>query len=89
MTKTITPEFPTLAVVERQHIAAAVQQAEGNLSKASRMLGIDRRTLYRRIASEGIEVPTRPISMGYYARLKRERDALLAEVERLKGADGR
>lgn len=40
---------PTLADVERVYIIQAVEACRGNMSKAARILGIDRRTLYRKM----------------------------------------
>ena len=60
MTKNVYPPEPiplssllplrSLAEVEREHILATLVQLGGNRSKAARVLGIDRRTLYRRLA---------------------------------------
>jgi two-component system response regulator HydG len=41
-------EFTTLNEVESRYIARVVAAAKGNLSKAAKILGIDRKTLYRR-----------------------------------------
>ena len=49
------PEPPEpLAVVVERHIQTALAFCGGNKSKAARLLGIDRRTLYRRL-EKGIE----------------------------------
>jgi len=42
-----------LAEVERAYIAQVLAVCEGNRSKAARVLGIDRRTLYRKLEEEG------------------------------------
>ena len=39
---------------ERQRIVAALQQTEGNKSKAARLLGIDRKTLYNKLERLGL-----------------------------------
>jgi len=44
------PEPVTLAELERKHIRYALAYAAGNKSLASRLLGVDRRTLYRKLA---------------------------------------
>ena len=49
--------LPTLAELERRHIARAVALCEGNIPKASEMLGIGRSTLYRKVADYGIVWP--------------------------------
>ncbi len=45
--------FPTLRVVEQEHIRAALELCRGNRVRAARLLGISRTTLYRKI--EGLE----------------------------------
>ncbi len=40
---------------ERQSIERALRLASGNKSQAARLLGIDRKTLYNKLASLGIE----------------------------------
>lgn len=39
-----------LAELERQHIESAIAWAGGNKTLAARVLGIDRRTLFRKLA---------------------------------------
>jgi DNA-binding NtrC family response regulator len=43
-----------LEVVERKYILRVVEACKGNKSKAARVLGIGRKTLYRRLESLGI-----------------------------------
>ncbi|MBA3918867.1 MAG: hypothetical protein C0516_09820 [Gemmatimonas sp.] len=43
----------TLAEVERQHVAAVMRACDGNVSEASRILGITRTTLYKRLRELG------------------------------------
>jgi two-component system response regulator HydG len=38
-----------LAELERQHILRVVKQLDGNKSRAAQLLGLDRRTLYRKL----------------------------------------
>jgi DNA-binding protein Fis len=44
-----------LADVERAHIEMIVAETKGNLSKASRILDIDRSTLYTKLRSYGLK----------------------------------
>jgi two-component system, NtrC family, response regulator HydG len=46
----------TVADLERQHILAVLERVGGNRSRAAEVLGIPRRTLYRRLAEYGISV---------------------------------
>ncbi len=41
--------WPTLAQVEERYIQEVLEACQGNVSRAAEILGIDRRTLYRRI----------------------------------------
>lgn len=41
--------LPTLAAVEIAHIRAVLEQTGGNIIGSARILGIDRKTLYRRL----------------------------------------
>ncbi len=47
------------SVVERQHIEAVLRSVAGNRARAARLLGIDRRTLHRKLDRLGIKVPAR------------------------------
>ena len=42
------PEIPNLRALEERHIKRVLKMAGGNKSRAARMLGISRRTLYRK-----------------------------------------
>lgn len=44
------PEPEPLAAIERRHILRVLSMCAGNKSRASRLLDIDRRTLYRKLA---------------------------------------
>jgi DNA-binding NtrC family response regulator len=46
---------PSLEVTERQLMAAALRQANGNKNQAARILGIDRQRLYRKLEKYGLE----------------------------------
>jgi len=45
----------TLEEVERLHIAAVLQRCQGNKSQAAAILGVDRKSLYRKLQRLGIE----------------------------------
>ncbi|TAN38497.1 MAG: sigma-54-dependent Fis family transcriptional regulator [Nitrospirae bacterium] len=47
-------EQPSLEEMERDYILKVLKQAGGNQSKASQMLGIDRKTLYHKLKKYGI-----------------------------------
>jgi DNA-binding NtrC family response regulator len=47
-------EAPTLAEVEKQYIEVVLRVVEGNKASASRLLDIDRRTLYRKLEAYGL-----------------------------------
>lgn len=52
----VVPEHgDTLSDVERQHIVDVLARAGGNKAKAARMLGLDRRSLYRRLEAYRIQ----------------------------------
>ena len=46
-------DVPTLAEVSRRYVAAVVIRSGGNKSRAARLLGVSRRSLYRWLAAEG------------------------------------
>lgn len=48
--KEVPPETPTLDRVEWEHIQRVLQDCGGNISQAARLLGLDRRTLQRKLA---------------------------------------
>ncbi len=50
--------FETLAAVEKRHIAAALLEADGNKTRAARLLGISRMRLYRKIAEYDLDPDT-------------------------------
>ena len=49
------PSRTNLADVEREHIERVLREKDGNITKAAAALGIDRRTLQRKLRSYGIE----------------------------------
>ncbi len=49
------PSRTNLADVERDHIERVLREKDGNITKAATALGIDRRTLQRKLRSYGIE----------------------------------
>lgn len=48
------PDGTSLAEVERAHIERVLSQMEGNVTRAAQALGIDRRTLQRKLRSYGL-----------------------------------
>ena len=40
-------DFPTLDELERRYVARVLASTKGNISKAAKILGVDRKTLYR------------------------------------------
>lgn len=44
---------PSLSQVEREHIHRVIIECQGDLTHAARLLGIDRRTLHRKLAMHG------------------------------------
>jgi Nif-specific regulatory protein len=48
--------FPTLEEVEREHVRRALVQAEGNLSRAARLLGLNRSTLRWRLKRLNVDL---------------------------------
>jgi two-component system response regulator HydG len=49
--------LPPLAEMEREHILKALRAARGNKAAAARLLGMDRKTLYRKLKQFGIHRP--------------------------------
>ncbi|TWU35718.1 Transcriptional regulatory protein ZraR [Novipirellula aureliae] len=49
------PKVGSLIALEREHIAEVLRRENGNKSKAARVLGIERRKLYRMMKQHGIE----------------------------------
>ena len=50
---------PRWSAVERQHIEAVLRSVDGNRARAARLLGIDPRTLHRKLDRLSIDVPPR------------------------------
>lgn len=50
-------ELPTLDKVEQRYIERVIQAVGGNKRMAARILGIDRKTLYRRLERYGVATP--------------------------------
>ena len=40
-------DFPSLDELERRYVARVLASTKGNISKAAKILGVDRKTLYR------------------------------------------
>ncbi|MCA9705810.1 MAG: sigma-54-dependent Fis family transcriptional regulator, partial [Myxococcales bacterium] len=47
-------DLPTLDELERRYIGRVLQLCAGNKSRAARILGVERRTLYRRLDKYGL-----------------------------------
>ncbi len=47
--------FPTLEELERDHIALVLRACDGQKTRAAQILGIDRKTLYRKVKQYGLE----------------------------------
>jgi len=47
----------SLAETEKRHILSVLGQTRGNVKAASELLGIDRKTLYRKLAEYQVEIP--------------------------------
>jgi len=52
------PTTLTLAEMEREHIAAVLQDVDGNMTVAAQRLGIARASLYRKVRAHDIERPS-------------------------------
>ena len=53
----IPPEGLSLEQLERELILKALERAGGNKSRAARLLGLTRRTLYSRMERHGLRTP--------------------------------
>jgi DNA-binding NtrC family response regulator len=52
-------EFLPLEVVERDHVMSVLSDTGGNKSRAAKILGLDRKTLSRKVKAYGVQtVPT-------------------------------
>jgi two-component system response regulator HydG len=60
---------PRWSAVERQHIEAVLRSVDGNRARAARLLGIDRRTLHRKLDRLAIDVPPRSRPAGWLAEM--------------------
>ncbi|MBI2423846.1 MAG: sigma 54-interacting transcriptional regulator [Candidatus Hydrogenedentes bacterium] len=52
-------DFPTLETMECEHIQRALELCRGNVSEASKMLGIGRSTLYRKVTAYNLSILAR------------------------------
>jgi DNA-binding NtrC family response regulator len=50
-------DFLSLPELERKHILRAMELSQGNKSHAARLLGIHRKTLYRKLEEQGMIDP--------------------------------
>jgi two-component system, NtrC family, response regulator HydG len=51
------PDSSRLADVEREHIVRTIRRVAGNKAAAARALGLNRKTLYRKLIQHRIDVP--------------------------------
>ena len=51
-------DFPSLNELERRYVARVLTYTKGNMSKAAKILGVDRKTLYRMRESMSQLAPT-------------------------------
>jgi transcriptional regulator with PAS, ATPase and Fis domain len=58
--KSASPHRPTLEELERDYIATILRETRWHQTHAAQILGIDRRTLYRKIRTYGFEPSTSP-----------------------------
>lgn len=49
-------DLPSLDDVQKSYVLAVIQRVEGNLSRAARVLGVDRRTVYRQLGRWKVRV---------------------------------
>lgn len=64
------PDIDPLSAIEREHVLTVLRSVRGNKTRASRLLGVDRKTLYRKLESYGLvaEGRSRGPSTGFNAR---------------------
>jgi DNA-binding protein Fis len=48
------PELLTLEEIERRHVLRVLEACDGNRTDAAKMLGLDRKTLYRKLLRWGV-----------------------------------
>lgn len=56
-------QHKTLREVEHEHIDATLRRTGGNMTQAARMLGIDRRTMYRKLAEIERSYAEQPVAI--------------------------
>jgi DNA-binding NtrC family response regulator len=72
-------QFKTLAELEQDHIRLVLSHHIGNVSRAARALGIDRRTLYRKARELGLKSKPNPTSEAELRARIRELEGKLSE----------
>jgi len=60
----IAHDLPTLDVLTERYIRHVLEHCEWNVEKAALHLGINRRTVYRKVDQYGIELPWVPRTHG-------------------------
>ena len=53
------PNLPSMDQVERRYITRVLREVNGNKALAARILGFDRKTLYRKLERYNINLPPR------------------------------
>ena len=48
--------FVTLEEIKKRHVIRVLKKTKGNRSKAAKILGIDRKTLFRMVARFGLDI---------------------------------
>lgn len=84
MNDTHPPNIPTLREVEDTHIRHVLELTGYNMTRSAALLGLDRRTLYRRARQAGVEPTRSHRSESALARMRRELESTRAELERIK-----
>lgn len=88
MSDTLTEKVSTLREVEDAHIRYVFELTGGNVARTARLLGLDRRTMYRRARQAGIEPTIRARSESAVTKMRNELESTRAELARIKAELG-